>query len=284
MKGASSKTVRVFQKNELNIEAEIISLRAIIEMINSMVNKAMIELRGKDPDTELVFHTFIHQKLFYIILVDFLSPFDSNLVGKKGAAVDLLKSICEEPSFEFENSMAFLKESVTVFSDWINKEIVREKTWFPAINRELDLKIKRWEFIKICGNISKHNFARLTGTYTLLKNILKRNGVSEIAPDAMNMLLDEFYEQFHEDVLNYHNSCIAEMLNNIRWGIHEYLFPEFIRSYTQIGSDSFRYEYKYPKQIQPAYAKSCYWDLMNDVRSKPYLKKFKVTKYLKMRY
>jgi hypothetical protein len=34
--------------------------------------------------------------------------------------------------------------------------------------------------------------------------------------------LDDFYERFHKDILNYHSSTIAEFLNNIRWGIYEY--------------------------------------------------------------
>ena len=38
------------------------------------------------------------------------------------------------------------------------------------------------------------------------------------------------------------------------------------------------------KEINNTFAKNCYWDLMNEVRSGPYMRKFQVTRYLKMRY
>ena len=44
------------------------------------------------------------------------------------------------------------------------------------------------------------------------------------------------------------------------------------------------YHFTYPKEINNNFAKSCYWDLMNEVRSKPYINKFQVTRYLKMRH
>src|SRR5215218_1142153 len=49
---------------------------------------------------------------------------------------------------------------------------------------------------------------------------------SKMRLDALLALAD-FYEKFHTDILNYHASTIAEFLNNIRWGIYEYLQPEF---------------------------------------------------------
>ena len=44
------------------------------------------------------------------------------------------------------------------------------------------------------------------------------------------------------------------------------------------------YHFNYPSGMTSRFAKSCYWDLMNDVRRPPYVRRFRVTKYLKMRY
>ena len=40
------------------------------------------------------------------------------------------------------------------------------------------------------------------------------------------LALDDFAAWFHDDVLDYHASQIAEFLNNIRWAVYEYLQPE----------------------------------------------------------
>ena len=76
------------------------------------------------------------------------------------------------------------------------------------------------------------------------------------------------------------------MVNNIRWGIHEYLLPEFNKSYRKdhYDKEGLSYSYDYPKNINDKFAKSCYWSLMNSVRAKPHIKKFKSTKLLKLRY
>ena len=59
-----------------NIEQEIIILKAVKELIDSMVNFELMSLVGDDPDSNILFKSSIHQKLFNIILVDFLSRTD----------------------------------------------------------------------------------------------------------------------------------------------------------------------------------------------------------------
>jgi hypothetical protein len=98
------------------------------------------------------------------------------------------------------------------------------------------------------------------------------------------LALTDFYERFHTDILNYHSSTIAEFLNNIRWGIYEYMQPEFHRSIVWESGDPPKYRYIYPDAVTSRLAKECYWELMNEVRSAPYMRKFTVTKSLKLRY
>ena len=145
------------------------------------------------------------------------------------------------------------------------------------------LKISRISFLKMCGNISKHNFLRSVGVAEELKKTLAASGV-EVTLDYALFALADFYERFHTDILNYHSSTIAEFLNNIRWGIYEYMQPEFRRSIVGVGGDPPKYRYIYPKGVTFSFVKECYWELMNEVRSAPYMRRFAVTKWLKLRY
>ena len=135
----------------------------------------------------------------------------------------------------------------------------------------------------MCGNISKHNFLRLISVAEELREVLSRSGISVGLDEAM-LTLDDFYRWFHDDILNYHASTIVEFLNNIRWGIYEYLQPEFQRSIVWESREPPKYHYIYPAGVTSTLAQSYYWDLMNEVRSLPYVRRFQVTKWLKLRY
>ena len=264
-----------------NTEKEIIFLKAIKELIDSMVNYGMLDLHGQNPDTKIHFKSTIHQKFFNIILLDFLSV--TKLCGKQLFYLDALQSICRSPNFNKNNSVINLTKSTKEFVDWLEREVIVEKIWFPSIELETNLSIKRIEFIKICGNISKHNFTRLSGVVSELIKIFGRNHIPLDTEKAF-LILGEFYEWFHTDLFAYHSSAIAEFLNNISWGIYEYLQPEFQRSIVfENNEHPRRYHYTYPNEIKNSFAKNCYWDLMNEIRSKPDINKFQVTRYLKMR-
>lgn len=265
-----------------NTEKEVIFLKAIKELIDSMVNYEVLSLLGEDPHSEIRFQSMTHQKYFNIILVDFLSCSDKKVLGEQQSYLSAIRTICKSPNFDKDNSITNLTISAQEFTDWLEQE-AQVKIWLPSINLDTTLSIKRVEFIKICGNISKHNFSRLSGVADELIKIFKRNGIDVGLEDAL-LVLDDFYERFHSDILNYHGSTLAEFLNHIRWGIYEYLQPEFQQSIVYEGGEPPRYHYSYPKEINNNFARNCYWDLMNEIRSKPYMKKFQVTRYLKLRY
>lgn len=266
-----------------NTEKEVIFLKAITELIDSMVNYEVLDLLGNDPYSEVCFRTRTHQKYFYIVLLDFLSCPDEKVLGKKQSYLEAIRAICQSPNFNKNNSIKNLIKSTQEFINWLKQEVQVEE-WLPFINTETILSLKRVEFIKICGNISKHNFTRLSGVANKIIGIFKKNAINISFEDALS-ILDDFYEKFHFDILNYHGSTIAEFLNNIRWGIYEYLQPEFHQSIVYEGTEHpKKYHYTYPKEINNNFARNCYWDLMNEVRSKPYMNKFQVTRYLKMRY
>ena len=263
-------------------ELEVISLKAISGSLDSMVNYEMIELEGDSKPT-VFFSSAVHQRLFSVLFVDFLEKMDSNLTGiEKASAFEVLQEVCCDPKIGNKVSVAFLRESVDVFSKWLSKRIAVE-AWFSSIEKEVNIQIKRMDFLKVCGNISKHGLARLTGASQIIVNVFKENEIQISKQDGL-LIIDDFYERFHVDIFNYLGSRIVEMLNNIRWGIHEYLTPEFQRSYTRGDAGKIWYSYDVPKTIKNEFARSCYWGLMNDVRSKPIVEKFATPEIMKLRY
>lgn len=266
-----------------DIEEEIILLKAAKELIDSMVNFEMLDLYGNDPETNILFETMTHQRFFNIVLVDFLSRTDKKAFIKQTSYLGALKKISRSPNFDVNGSVASLSQSTHEFSDWLEQEIEVHKIWMPSIDTETTLKIRRITFLKICGNISKHNFLRSIGVAEELKEILSQNGVSVELDEAV-LAMNDFYQWFHNDILGYHASTIAEFLNNIRWGIYEYLQPEYQNSIVWESRDPPKYRYTYPKGVTSRLARDYYWEIMNEVRSPPYVRKFQVTKWLKLRY
>jgi hypothetical protein len=264
------------------IEEEVVLLKAINELIDSMVNSELLALIGNDPDSQILFHSNIQQRFFNIILVDFLSQTDKRAPIKPTSYLAGLNTICKNPSFNVANSVRALEKATKQFVEWLEQE-VKVDICLPSIDEKTTLKISRITFLRMCGNISKHNFLRLGRVANELKEALNQSSISIEIDDAL-LLLANFYERFHVDIFNYHSSTIAEFLNNIRWGIYEYLQPEFQRSIVWGEGDPPKYQYTYPEGLNSNFARECYWELMNEVRNPPYVRRFEVTKWLKLRY
>ncbi|MGI9077880.1 MAG: hypothetical protein ACR2G6_11240 [Gemmatimonadaceae bacterium] len=265
-----------------DVEEEVVLLKAIDELVDSMVNFEMLSLHGSDPDSEIRFKTVTHQCFFNIILVDFLSSTDREAATKQTSYLGALRHIVAHPGFDVNGSVRQLRDAAHQFVDWLDRE-VEVDVWLPAIGTQTTLKISRVSFLKMCGNISKHNFLRSVRVAKQLQEALAANGHSMTLEDSL-LALSDFYERFHTDILNYHSSTVAEFLNNIRWGIYQYLQPEFHRSIVREPGDPPKYRYTYPVGVTSGFAKECYWELMNEVRSFPYVRRFEVTKWLKLRY
>jgi hypothetical protein len=97
------------------------------------------------------------------------------------------------------------------------------------------------------------------------------------------MALPNFYEWFHTHVFAYHSSIIAEFLNNLRWGIYNYLRPEFERSFERVDPKPM-YRFNYPPNVTEPLAQQMYWGLMNMVRSRPHFPQFTVSESFKKQF
>lgn len=269
-----------------DIEQEVVFLKAINELIDSVINSEVLVVEDPDPDSRALAKPTTHQRFFNIVLVDFLSPIskDQEMPIRHEFYIDALLAISEKPSFSVDNSISELRDATKAFNDWLKEGITAEKVWLSSIDQEVTIRISRSKFLKMCGNISKHNILRLGRVAKQLQDVLRENQLSVELLDA-RLALGDFYEYFHTHLFEYHSSTIAEFLNNIRWGIHEYLLPEFHRSYIRdTESHPIKYCYTYPEEVVSEFAKQCYWDLMNEIRRKPFVPRFKASESLKRRW
>ncbi|GAJ00857.1 unnamed protein product, partial [marine sediment metagenome] len=159
------------------IEQEVIILRAVTDLIDSMVNFAVMSLLGNDPDSNILFESSTHQGFFNIILVDFLSCTDKEGPSKKISYLGGLREIVNNPCFDENNSVHNLKVTTQEFKDWLEQK-VEVDVWLPSIDRETKLKISRFDFLKMTGNISKHNYLRAINVAKKLKRILSESGIT----------------------------------------------------------------------------------------------------------
>lgn len=276
-------------------EREAIILNAVWGIINDMVNYGIFERFTRNSDVVLIFPKATHMRLFNILLADFLSlphprrndpvPFNLPEPPSNAAPSDLthlfyLKQLCADPKLG-KDTIA-IKRVVDEFSGWLESEAVVKKVWLPTIDTELDMKIGRIQFLKICGDIAKHNFTRLSQNVKRIQRILDAHGV-QIDESQAYLVLPEFYEWFHTNIFACLASTIAEFLNNLRLEIFTYLEPEFARAYHSVEPEP-RYRYHIPTAITQPLAKGMYWELMNMVRARPYMQRFAVSPHLKKLY
>jgi hypothetical protein len=242
-----------------------------------MVNRELLRTVGSNKETESHFPAAVHQKLFYILLIDFLSKnTDDTLLPGNLSVLDQVSEVANQPLLSTRSEG--LLTACDALQEWLQAK-VDVKVWASTLDMELILRLTRREIIYFAGNMSKHHYGHLTAVTNQLYKLLddRKRPRHDIIP-----ALESIYATLHDDILNYHASTITELLNNVRWGIHDYLKPEFARAYRKV--DSIHYEFELPKDIATDFASSCYWDLMNSVGAKPYIDKFVATDILKLRY
>ncbi|SDU58486.1 hypothetical protein [Pseudomonas mandelii] len=264
------------------MEEEVVYLLAVIELIRSMVNYEIMMVVGEVDEQSIQFKSMTHKQFFSIALVDFLSQTDTKAPVPSTSYLGALRAISAKPSFNVNGSVQCLKDAVIAFTEWLRTEIDVD-AWLGSISLQVKIRIPRYLVLKIDGNISKHNTLRSVGVAEELQRLLKKADKPVELYEAM-LAQKDIYDIFHDDISAYHASTIAEFLNNVHWGIQRYLKPEFARSFAPEGGDSPFYRFLPPDQLEHPYAKTCYWSLMNQIRSEPIFKPFTVTRHLKGNY
>ncbi len=208
------------------LEQEVVVLKLVWDLIDEMVNYEMFAGLKSSKDVTLTFNSTTHQRLFNILLVDFLSLSGEQPFGLARPTADVplseqsilfhLKRVCLSPQLNPGNGTA-IGSPLDALLKWLETECRIENVWLPSINLKGTIRVKRVAFIKICGNIAKHSFGRLSVIVGQICEILKANG-APIERDDGYLVLPDFYEWFHKNVFSYHSSALGEFLNNLRWG------------------------------------------------------------------
>jgi len=282
-----------------SIEREAIILNSAWQMIDGMVNWAMFVKNDRAEPDSLMFQTSAHSRLFAILLGDFLSeirafrgepvPLGLEAAPSNARPSDLtflfhLRQPYASP--KLGEDVSRLKFAIEAFADWLEGEFIAPGVNLPAIDVVADLRVARYRYIKMCGDIAKHNLARLATNVGHLGKLLAAAGCPVNEQEAY-LAVEGFFEWFQQDIIIYHSSQIAEFLNNIRWAIYEYLQPEFQRSWhltDKATRDWPAYAYRVPPEITEPLAVAMYWDAMNRTRSKPCVQRFVIPEVLKRRY
>jgi len=229
-------------------------------------------------NAELQFNTQENSILFLILLADLLSPPGKLLKGS--SYLGNLRRIAEKPNLSGDPSS--MSHAIDAFTTWLDGHAVVENVWLPTIERKSTLRVKRHDYLTVCGTTSKHGFTHLDRVVKKICSILSENQI-EIDEGEGYLTIPDFQTWFRDQVFLASSTLIAWHLNEIRWGIYEYLKPEFKRAYvpTVVVSGAQIYRFDAPPDIHSKLVKSIHWDLMNEVRTAPYFPRFTVSPYLR---
>jgi hypothetical protein len=264
-------------------EQEAIGLCVCLEAVGDMANHALLTLRDVSAypgEAEVIFKDRAHRDLFLIRLLDFAKESGCNqLTGVTGSCLAVLKAACVTKCFDIDESATDLRIAVEALESWLSykKPIT---LWLPTLDINASISVSRLEFLNIIGNHSKHNLSRLTAVSREVARILSDHGYS-VPEEQIPLALDDFREHLADNYFIYYSTWLAELLNNVRWGLQTYLSPTFGRSYSAGPDDSQVYSYEYPDDIRGDIPRQWFWRLMNNVRARPCLKKFVCARYLK---
>lgn len=264
-------------------EMEAIGLCIALEALNDMANHALLDLSepvGARREVEVRYKSREHQQLFLIRLLDFAKEQgDSNLTGVSGSCLDVLSSACGTRSFSQGPAVHGLEQAASSLRQWLSTDTA-VRLWLPTLNLEADISVRRNEFLYVLANYAKHNLSRLTRISESLAKLLERNGYP-VDLYQVPLALDDFREHLQEDYFVYYGTWLAELVNNLRWGIQDYLEETFRWAY--LPGEGLAYSYRYPESISNEIPRQWFWRLMNHVRSRPYIERFAGAEYLKRR-
>lgn len=265
-------------------ERETIGLCIVTEAIGNIVNHELLDFRDIEDRPEeaiTLFPTSIHQQLFLIRLVDFAKEkCDVGLTGVNGSCIEVLISACKTQSFEVQGNIGLMRDAIERLKGWLHAPATL-KLWLPSIDVEVSLNVSRLQLLYISGNQAKHNVSRLTGLSRNIQKMLETHGHSVLL-EQVPLILEDFKAHLDDNFFVYYGTWIAELLNDVRWGIQQYLLPTYQASFKrtqQINELKFRYEY--PTSIKEAIPKSWFCRLMNHVRSGPCVKKFRAVECMR---
>lgn len=205
-----------------NKEKEIMLLHDILDILLDTVNNYRSELLGEADEAQIMLYDDDNQKIFLINILELLS--EVKIDGDKIKYIDFLVEVIKNPSYGSKNIHA-LNVAVKKFKSYIDNEMVINRMWLPSIDTEVNLKIKASDLIYIAGNTTKHGVNRLNIVRSRIIKVLESNNII-IDEENSFIVIEEIQNWFFDDVINHQVTYLSQLLNDIKYGIYEYLLPE----------------------------------------------------------
>ncbi|WP_114240051.1 hypothetical protein [Dyella sp. C9] len=266
-------------QEKLNLlEQECVRLCVAMEAVDDIVNHLLLTLVDSSHSSiggEVHFKTSAHRDLFLIRAQDFVhEQGDISLFGEQASCLKILSVVASTP--QLGGDVDALDSAVKNLDAWLSAK-VKIRLWLSSLDIDASIFVQRDLLLRISANQSKHNVSRLTRICNTISESLKLNGYT-VDERMIPFALDDLQGHLSENFFVYYASWLAELINEVRWGLQEYLAPEFRRSYLLVeDAGDGRYRYQYPSSIEDDVAKRWYWRLMNHVRSGPFLRRFETS-------
>jgi len=124
-----------------------------------------------------------------------------------------LRQVCAASSFDGDTSG--LSRAVEAFATWLEGEFVATGMNLGEIDVIADLRIHRYEYLRICGDIASTTSLAWRNVRRI-KELLAASGHT-VSDQQAYLAVEPFFRWFHEDIFIYHASQIGAFLNDIRW-------------------------------------------------------------------
>lgn len=206
---------------------------------------------------------------------DFLSQTDRSIGIVEVPYLRHLIQIVESP---YLGDATGLRVSVKQFVDWLNKAKTFANVWLPTLDIKTSLKPSRLSWLKVTGNLQKHDALRSRGT---AEDIVQWLHVQGHTVGHMEVLgaLDDFREWLTEDALSAYVPVLAFFLNELRWETFEYLRSYYLKHHITEWDDDFqllRYRFTADPRITTPFACGQRYALLNWVRKEPIVTRFSI--------
>lgn len=161
--------------------------------------------------------------------------------------------------------------------------VIHPKFWLSSIDVNARLSVTRLELLKITGNQSKHNLARLTGVSMQVHSLLVKHG-HDVLLTSVPFALDDLRDHLGHNIFIYYGSWLAELINNLTWALYRYVEPIYSRRIVYIDDPMPGY-YRFAPLVgvDPASHEHAWLHrLLNHARRQPSVPPFKASRHLKL--
>jgi len=189
-------------------EQESIILNTAWQMIDDMVNRSVFVGFQTDEPTTLLPQTREHALLFVVLLRDF--PSEIRAFGKSPLPMGLrkpppnsrpsdrtfifhLRQVCAAPRLGTDPSALSCKAED--FAHWLEGSFEAKGVNLGDIDLVCDLRVERYRYIRMCGDIAKHSLPRLSVNARHLRKLL-RNAGHEVTEEESYLAIPNFLRPF----------------------------------------------------------------------------------------